>query len=215
MRARSRGPKEVLPLGLGRARDNVKSDARLLFLLAPTQATSASRAPRATSATFREATADDADAYARDIGTDSPKTFASRLSGATRCYLVVEDSLILHATWVTTAASWVRELRRYFRPPPGEAYTYESFTRAEARGRGAYPFTLTEIRKELAREGVSRLWVGVEADNSPSIRAITKAGFEIAFEVAYRRRWGRLTVDEPVGEGAQACKDCLVRTIRK
>ena len=215
-RLNSRGPSEVLSLGIARVREALWSDDRLVFLVTrTTQTRSPSTDPRAGSLRLRRATSGDGDRYARDIGTDSAKTFRSRLSDATRCYLVFDGPVIVHASWVTTAAAWVRELAHYFQPPAGEAYTYESFTREEVRGRGAYPYALTEMARELAADGVTRLWVGVEAGNAPSARAISKAGFEPAFEVAYRRRFGRVVVDEPTGTGAEACKGCLVRTIRK
>ncbi len=138
------------------------------------------------------------------IGTDSPASFARRLSEATRCWLVIGDGKIAHASWTTTAAAWTREVARYFHPPPGDGYIYESFTSPEVRGRGIYPFALAGMLARMGVEGIDRLWVGVEADNSPSIRAIEKAGFKAAFEVTYGRKLFRTWVDDPVGPQADA-----------
>jgi RimJ/RimL family protein N-acetyltransferase len=155
----------------------------------------------------------DALAYARDIGTESPRTFRARLDDTTRCWLVTEGPRLIHASWVTSEAAWTRELRRWVRPPEGDVYIYESFTTAEARGRGAYPRALSGIASWAAQADVARLWVAVESDNAASLRAVTKAGFVVRYEVGYRRRWGRLTVDLPVGEMAD-CAHTMIRASR-
>jgi RimJ/RimL family protein N-acetyltransferase len=197
--------REVLGLGAGRAREFLSSDRRLRFLVRD-----AADGPRIESAlSFKEASPADAELYARDIGTDSVRTFRERLSDGTRCFLVLEGDRCLHATWMTTLGAWTREIQRYFRPPEGDAYVYESFTRFDARGLGVYPFALVSIASWLDDRGIKRVWVGVDGHNESSFRAITKAGFSEAFEIYYRRRFGRIEVDEPVGELASECWDCI------
>jgi ribosomal protein S18 acetylase RimI-like enzyme len=141
---------------------------------------------------LRFATEADAKRYAHDIGTESPRTFARRLSQGTECFLVVSEGRALHATWITQSAAWTTELRRYVCPPEGDAYVYESFTRADARGRGLYPQALRAICAALEKRSVQRVWVGVENRNVPSLRAVTKAGFEEAVTIDHRRVLGRL-----------------------
>jgi len=209
-RVRARGPREVAALAWARLEETVSSERVLIFFV---RAATGGADPRP-GLELREATATDADRYARDIGTDSPTTFRARLSDGTRCFVVVADGRFMHATWMTTAAAWTRELVRYFRPPPGDAYVYESYTRPEVRGQGVYPFALTHIAAALADRGIKRIWVGVEADNTASLKAVTKAGFERSLEVAYRRRWGRLSVSEPAGPGAEECRDCLALSLQ-
>jgi ribosomal protein S18 acetylase RimI-like enzyme len=144
----------------------------------------------------RVATAADGPIYERDIGTDSAATFTIRLTEQTRCFVVeAPGPKLVHATWVTTSAAWTRELGGYLVVPPGDAYVYESFTRPDARGRGIYPLALAEICRELAAEGIERVWVGVEEDNEPSIRAVTKTGFRESFRIRYRRKFGHLQID--------------------
>ncbi len=118
------------------------------------------------------------------MGTDSPESFSSRLADTNGCYLVLEGGRIVHSSWVSTGSTWTREIRMFLSPPEGEAYIYESLTRPEMRGRGIYPFALRGICAHLARRGVHRAWIGVEASNDSSIRAIQKGGFEIS-----RSRW--------------------------
>jgi hypothetical protein len=181
---------EIAALVRGRVLETLWSEDRLIILVRDTGGDEA----EVPGLVLREATAGDGEHYARDIGTDSRATFAARLSPQVTCWIVEEGERILHATWMTRDGAWTRELQRCLRPPPGHAYVYESFTRADARGRGIYPYALRAISVRCARRGVGRLWVGVEEHNLASLRAVTKAGFGHAFEVSYRRRLGRMTV---------------------
>ena len=208
-RLKARGPGEVLELLWGRLKESISSQETLVFLArTPGGAEPPAASPKWEDLSFHRAGTADGDDYARWIGTDSARTFSARLSSSTRCYLVRLGGRVVHATWVTTSASWLRELRRDFRGPEGDAYVYESFTRADARGMGVYPFALTEICKALDAEGIQRVWVGVEHSNAPSLRAVSKAGFSPAFEVDYRRRWGKIHV-ELSPEALHTCPGCL------
>jgi hypothetical protein len=154
--------------------------------------------------------------YAADIGTDSASTFRRRLTRTTACFVAELDGRLVHASWVTTSGAWTRELQLYVVPPqePNDggrhAYVYESFTRIEARGKGAYPQVLRHIESWSAAAGLSRLWVGVESANASSLRAVTKAGFRAGFELSFERRLGRLRLSEPVGPLAAIGRGMLV-----
>jgi GNAT superfamily N-acetyltransferase len=197
----------VAALGLERVKETISSRATLIALVRPT---SESRPPVLDRFRFRETTAGDGPLYARDIGTDSPGSFRARLTQSTRCFVVEDGGRLVHATWMTRRGAWTREVRGYFRPPPGEAYVYESYTRPEARGHGIYPFALLNIAAWLAARRVHRVWIAIEADNPSSLRAVAKAGFEPAFEISYRRLFGHLSVGAPVGELAHECAECFV-----
>ncbi|MGH2699540.1 MAG: GNAT family N-acetyltransferase [Actinomycetota bacterium] len=189
-RFRRRGPVEVLGTGIRRLKEFVSSSDELIILARP----AGGETPERDDLAFVEAAASDGSRYARDIGTDSRTTFAARLSDASRCFLVVEEGKVLHATWVTTRSAWTRELGGYLLAPGGDCYVYESFTRADARGRGVYPFALEGICAWAAAQELGRVWIGVEADNNPSRRAVAKAGFEPQLTISYRRSLGRLEV---------------------
>ena len=210
-RIKARGIREVAGLGAQRVKEAIRSQDRLIFFLRPTEGEGHSG--NGAGPVLQRAGPEHASTYERDIGTDSAATFSQRLTQGTSCYLVLENGKALHASWVTSTASWVREIGRYFRPPPGQAYVYESFTRADARGRGVYPFALRGICRELAFDDIDTLWVAVEEDNTPSLKAISKAGFETAFELEYRRRWGRLLVSQPTGQKADLCAKCFARKL--
>jgi RimJ/RimL family protein N-acetyltransferase len=195
-RAGARGPTELLSLSWQRIREAVYSRDQLIFFVRATDPSDGSvEEPEGLS--FREGRPSDGPLYARDIGTDSPRTFAARLSTHTRCFVVERGALLVHATWMTTAAAWTREISLYVCPPAGEAYVYESFTRPEVRGRGVYPFALRRIAAWLAATGIARVWVAVEGDNPASLRAVHKAGFTEAFTLDYGRTIGTLSVGRP------------------
>lgn len=209
-RIRARGAREVADELAGRVRDWVRSDHELKFLVRPALWEGRSELRSDEPLEMARATARDGPDYQRFVGTDSARTFAKRLTSETSCWLVRGRGIVLHATWTGTGATWTREIRRYFVPPGGGAYIYESFTRPEARGLGIYPFALVEIGRALASEGVDTLFVGVEADNAASLRAITKAGFEEAFSSSFHRSWGRLEMGQPSGPLTHLARDCLV-----
>lgn len=190
-RVKARGLGEVVALVGGRMREAIRSSERLVVLSREAGRLDAADEQLA----LRRATSEDGRAYAASIGTDSPSTFARRLRPDVRCYLVAEGDRILHATWCTTTVAWTRELGSYVGPPHGDAYVYESFTRADARGKGIYPFALKAIAADLAGEGIGRVLVAVEAGNQASLRAVAKAGFVEAGSIRYARSWGRLKVD--------------------
>jgi RimJ/RimL family protein N-acetyltransferase len=201
-RLSTRGPGEIAGLARGRVAEWLRSEEELIMLVRPAGADTPSFR-HDPGLVFRRADPGDGELYARKIGTDSSATFRRRLSPTTHCFLVEHGDDLLHASWVTTGAAWTREIRAYILPPPGDAYVYESFTAPEARGRGVYPFALAGICSWAVDEGVGRVWVAVESGNAPSLKAITKAGFERSYEMRYGRRLGRLTLEagSPAGGG--------------
>ena len=205
-RVKARGLAEVGRTAVDRVREEVFSDNLLIVM---------TRASGGDPETFpgielQQATALDAPAYEREIGTDSAKTFRGRLSEETQCYLAKSETRILHATWVTTAAVWTREVRRYFKPPRGDAYVFASFTRPEARGRGIYPFVLRALSVRL-EASTARIWIGVIGDNPASVKAVRKAGFSDAWRTPYRRRLGVLVLEPATGPLAHLAPYCLLR----
>jgi RimJ/RimL family protein N-acetyltransferase len=190
-RFRARGPGELAALAWSRLKEAISSQNTLIVL-----ARDAVAEPAVLSGfELREARPEEGPAYARDVGTDSPRTFRGRLTENTRCFVVVHEGRFVHATWMTARAAWTREIRRYVLPPAGDAYVYESFTHPSVRGRGVYPFALKGIAAALSRRGLRRVWVAVEKHNPPSLKAVEKAGFAPEWEISYRRRLGTLKLE--------------------
>jgi ribosomal protein S18 acetylase RimI-like enzyme len=190
-RAKTRGLGEIVTLGVARTREGINSDDELIFYSVDTATVPLIERD---DVTCRRATPADGAAFAHEIGTESPRTFAARLSEKTDCYLVLAGDRIVHSSWVTSGGAWTRELRAYIVPPDGAAYVYESFTGPEARGKGAYPLALTKICADLVATGITHLWVAVEAGNASSQRAVTKAGFAERARIPFGRHLGRLSV---------------------
>ena len=209
-RLRRRGPGEVGKALAGSTRAFRRSHGVIRFL---ERSTEEAPGPTSVGLVVRRATPADADAYARDIATDSRFTFVGRIGDGTECYLALEGDRIVHATWVTTSAAWIGELGRYFVPEGGSAYVYESYTSPPARGRGIYPVVLRHIALALRDEGVRTLWIGVGADNAPSIRAIQKAGFTPAFDVSFEISWGRIDVPTVTGSRASEVEKMIRRRL--
>lgn len=206
-RAKTRGFGEVLSLASSRVKEWFSSSDDLVMFVRD----AVPGAPRRDDLTFTQAGPTDGARYAADIGTDSAATFAARLSDNTHCFLVSDGETLLHASWVTTAGAWTREMRAYLVPPGGDAYIYESFTRADARGRGVYPFALANILEWGASTGIARVWVAVEEHNPPSLRAVAKAGFQEAFRIPFSRSLGRLRIGGATGPHAGAAQAFLSR----
>ncbi|MQB01707.1 MAG: GNAT family N-acetyltransferase [Actinobacteria bacterium] len=206
-RIRHRGPLEVATEVAGAVRSSISSRGRLRFLTRGTLPSDVGLPDL----TMRPAGAEDADRYARQVGTDSPHTFRRRLGPGTDCYLALDGQRIVHSSWVTTAGAWVGELRLYFVVPLASAYVYESYTSPDARGRGIYPAMLRYIASDAARDAPKELWIGVGEDNEPSIRAISKGGFVPAFDVAFSRRLGRVEVESIAGPRSDEAAQVLSR----
>ncbi|HET7483075.1 MAG TPA: GNAT family N-acetyltransferase [Actinomycetota bacterium] len=198
-RARSRGPAEVGRTIASRIASEIWSDATLVMLRRDV----GPDVPDRDDLLFRLADVTDAERYARDVGTDSAETFRARLVDPLRCVVVEREGRLVHASWITTGSAWTAELRRNLTPPPGGIYIFESFTRADARGLGIYPFALRNIVALAAAEGLEHAWVAVEDDNAPSLRAVGKAGFEEVFRISYRRRFGVLRIETPTGSASE------------
>lgn len=60
-----------------------------------------------------------------------------------------------------------------------QAYIGASATKPAYRGLGLYPYTLCQICKVLEEAGKQRVVISTTGDNRPSIKGITKAGFEL------------------------------------
>lgn len=191
-RAKARGVAEASEALWSQLRGMVGSHVEIVFFERATGGV-----PERTDVQAVRATPGDADAYARDIGTDSAGTFAKRLTATTDCWMVWKGGHIVHATWVTTSAAWTSELGLYFCPPVGSAYLYESYTPPSARGQGLYTFALRAIGAHLGEEGMQTMWIGVPSDNPASLKAVRNAGFEESFRARANKRLARISIDIP------------------
>lgn len=64
-----------------------------------------------------------------------------------------------------------------------EAEIKYALTFEPCRGKGLYPATLIKIQRYLKEKGYKRVFIGVNEDNTSSIRGIQKAGFNFASRI--------------------------------
>jgi RimJ/RimL family protein N-acetyltransferase len=106
--------------------------------------------------------------------------FAGRNSGI---LVVYADTLLVHYSGFTP---------RYWRFPflsDADLQIGDTWTHPAYRGQGLALFALQTIMQAESRPG-RRFWYVVEAINAPSIRVVEKAGFCLAGEGAFVKRWG-------------------------
>lgn len=127
------------------------------------------------------------------VGTLAPgfagthEGWAERWAAGHVCYAAWFEGRLVHHCWVSRRDTPVGEIHATLRLGPEEAYVYDCFTDATCRGLGIFPAVLSFVGRELATQGVSRIWIAVEHQNRSSAKAIRKAGFHPAGTVTYRR----------------------------
>jgi GNAT superfamily N-acetyltransferase len=103
------------------------------------------------------------------------------------CYAAWRGDQLVHHSWVAQRDTYLAEVHGWVRLQPGEAYVYDCFTDGSCRGLGIFPAVLSHIGQALFAGNIRRIWIAVEEENRSSLKAIQRAGFEPAGEVAYRR----------------------------
>ena len=76
---------------------------------------------------------------------------------------------------------------QWFRLPPESAHLAFTFTKPPFRGRGLAKITYTNLLEELRRQEVEVIFLEIEPDNTPSIRAAAGCGFEKYLTLKYFR----------------------------
>lgn len=125
----------------------------------------------------------------------------ARLASGRRAYVVEGPPGVLAYGWVTRGDEDIAEIEGRIRIGPTEAYVWDCATLPAFRGRGLYPALLAAIARELADEGVARVWIAARADNAASLRGLEKAGYRRVADIRYVRlwRWRRLAVRRRTG----------------
>lgn len=117
-----------------------------------------------------------------------------RTRGA-RLFLVLKDRLPLFACWIHTAETPAIAARGgWLSLPPGTVCLEDSLTAPAARGLGVAPGAWSELASRLAAEGVDTMITKVQVENTPSRRAVEKAGFQEAGVMRLRRLGPRARV---------------------
>lgn len=115
-----------------------------------------------------------------------PGDFTERMRAGDRCFATFADGRAIHARWASTRPTRVPELGLWIAPGRGEAYIYDSFTAPAWRGKKATAVARHAMNRLLFREGITRVWTYIVADNRSSLRALDPYQ-ELAFSVSYLR----------------------------
>jgi GNAT superfamily N-acetyltransferase len=109
--------------------------------------------------------------------------------------VVAGDSSLAFTCWVFRPRTPMIAARGGWLPlPAGVVCLENSLTLAAFRGRGIAPRAWSAIASIQAAEGQELMVTKVEVDNTPSRRAVEKAGFREVGLMQFRRRlWGRWT----------------------
>jgi ribosomal protein S18 acetylase RimI-like enzyme len=118
-----------------------------------------------------------------------------------KCFVVKEADRILAGAWFKVDSHlYDGFLDRIFTLGPEEAYLYRGVTAPEFRGRGAYPWLVSQATLGLAFDcGKTRYYAFVRSDNRSANRALQKGGWRMAGRagfvdflcIRFHYLWGR------------------------
>lgn len=137
--------------------------------------------------TFRRIGTDAIGPLARIMGMEDHTPIKRRFELGKRCYAGFHDDEIVTYGWVTFDEESIGELGLTARMRAGEAYIWDCATPPAYRGKRLYPALLSHILAALAAEGISRAWLGTDADNIPSQKGVALVGFQPVLDVGFAR----------------------------
>ncbi len=113
------------------------------------------------------------------------QAIARRFEQGKRCYAGFHGDEIVTYGWVTFDEETIGELGLTARMRMGESYIWDCATPPAYRGKRLYPALLAHILTTLAAEGISRAWLGTDADNIPSQKGVALVGFQPIIDVGF------------------------------
>lgn len=129
-------------------------------------------------ATFSLAGPADIADLATAMGLDDSEPVLQRFERGCHCHIVrVEEQLVSYG-WITFDREDIGSLGLSVHLLPGEAYIWDCATLATYRGQRLYPALLSYMLRELRASGFQRVWIGMDADNLPSLAGVARAGFQ-------------------------------------
>ena len=129
------------------------------------------------SSIFARLNVESAPTLAHAMGLADPAEVFQRLAGERRCYAILSESAPAAYGWVSFQEAYIGELGLRLHLEPGEAYIWDCATLPAFRRRHFYTALLIHILRELRAEGLCRVWIGADADNTISLRGIARTGF--------------------------------------
>ncbi len=108
-----------------------------------------------------------------------------RFEQGKRCYAGFHGDEIVNYGWVTFDEEAIGELGLTAQMRTGESYIWDCATPPAYRGKRLYPALLAHILSTLSAEGISRAWLGTDADNIPSQKGVALVGFQPIIDVGF------------------------------
>jgi GNAT superfamily N-acetyltransferase len=113
-----------------------------------------------------------------------------RINNRDICFFALLNKKPIHFSWISFNRAHISEIKRTFTLSAGQAYIYHCFTHPDFRGRGTFPFTLSNISDYLRRTGVEDIFISSAENNRSSNEGIVKAGFSVISRINYLRLLG-------------------------
>jgi GNAT superfamily N-acetyltransferase len=137
--------------------------------------------------TFRRVGPEAINSLAQAMRMEDYTPITRRFERGKRCYAGFHGDEIVTYGWVTYDEEDIGELGLTARMRAGEAYIWDCATPPAYRGKRLYPALLAHILGVLAGEGISRAWLGTDADNIPSQKGVALVGFQPVLDVGFDR----------------------------
>ena len=137
--------------------------------------------------TFRRVGPDSIDRLTCVMCVEDHTPIMRRFELGKRCYAGFHGDEIVTYGWVTFDEETIGELGLTARMRPGESYIWDCATPPAYRGKRLYPALLAQILTELAADGITRTWLGTDADNLPSQKGVALVGFQPVLDVGFTR----------------------------
>jgi ribosomal protein S18 acetylase RimI-like enzyme len=149
--------------------------------------------------------------FAEALRLDQPALLQQRLTAGKRCYAARVEGVLAAYGWVSWQEEDIGEIGLRLHLMPGEAYIWDCATAPSHRRLRVYTALLAHITEQLRAEGLCRVWIGADADNSASQHGMALAGFQpvadlvVTRVIGLRRFWvrGRPGVPEVVVDDAR------------
>jgi ribosomal protein S18 acetylase RimI-like enzyme len=160
-------------------------------------------------ATFARLLPEAAPALAQAMGHTDVAQVLTRLTDDRRCYAIWCEGTLAAYGWVSYKEEDIGELNLHMQFERGEAYIWDCATLPAFRGRHFYTALLVNILRELRTQGLCRVWIGADAENTVSLRGIARAGFVWVSELCINQA-GAMRL-----RGRPGVADFLVDTTRR
>jgi GNAT superfamily N-acetyltransferase len=108
-----------------------------------------------------------------------------RFADGHACAVARQNAVIVAYCWLASTPVPVSEINHVVVPGPDDVYLYDAFTAPAWRGRRLFPALLSRLLAFASAQGRKRALIFADSRNTPSCRAIERAGFELVQAVSW------------------------------